>query len=87
MRWLLIWRLRKLPRLSMLSQFFTLEIFNPIISSVNGRVTWSGCEKYDFHTFPTFSLDIFSEGKLLLFLLLFLLLKQTMIKYNNVNIF
>ena len=56
------------------------------ISSVNGRKSWLRYEKYDFHTFPTFSLEIFSEGKLLLFIIYLLLLYQSMIKYNNVNI-
>ena len=77
-----------MQRCSMRCSFFTLEIFNRVVSSVssvNESISCVGCEKYDFPTFPTFSLEIFSEGKLLLFLLLFLLLKQSMIKYNNVN--
>lgn len=56
------------------------------ISSVNERNSWSGCEKYDFHTFPTFSLEIFSEEKLLLFIIYLLFFYKSMIKYNNVNI-
>ena len=56
------------------------------ISSVNGCKSWLRCEKYDFPTFPTFSLEIFSEGNLLLFIIYLLFFYQSMIKYNNVNI-
>ena len=58
------------------------------VSSVTGEATSCGVciDMYYTYKYILTSIFVFLERKLLLFLLLFLLLKQTMIKYNNVNI-
>ena len=57
------------------------------VSSVTGEAISDGVciDMYYTYKYILTSILVFLEGKLLLFLLLFLLLKQSMIKYNNVN--
>ena len=58
------------------------------VSSVTGEAISDGVciDMYYTYKYILTSIFTFLERKLLLFLLLFLLLKQSMIKYNNVNI-
>ena len=57
------------------------------VSSVTGEATSDGVciDMYYTYKYILTSIFTFLEGRLLVFLLLFLLLKQSMIKYNNVN--
>ena len=59
------------------------------VSSVTGEAISDGVciDMYYTYKYILTSIFTFLERKLLLFLLLFLLLKQSMIKYNNVNIY
>jgi hypothetical protein len=68
---------------------FNIVVFRNIssVSSVTGEATRYGVciDMYYTYKYILASIFVFLERKLLLFLLLFLLLKQTMKKYNNVK--
>lgn len=69
--------------------FFTLEIFNGVVSSVSsasiGRREWLLMAIMAINGYSQ-KLNIFLERKLLLFIIYLLFFYQSMIKYNNVNI-